>query len=131
MISNASGVRSTKASLRRQRGVTLTGMIMACIVLLLLALLAFRVVPVYIEYFIIQKQLKGLAEDPALKDARRADIVKAWYARANVDSITSLRGEDISIERQGTAWVLSADYSVKVPLVGHANLCFDFHPSTK
>jgi hypothetical protein len=115
----------------RQRGLTVTGLIMVCIVLVLCALVVFRVVPVYIEYFTIQKHLRGIADDPTMKTARRADIVRAWYARATVDNITSMRAEDIAMERQGDGWLLSADYSATVPLAGNVNFCFDFHPSSR
>jgi hypothetical protein len=133
MISNASGARSSRepqAGPARQRGITLAGMIGLSFLFIMLALLAFKVVPVYVEYYMIQKQLRGMADDPALKGARRADINRAWAARATVDNMTSLRAEDIAIDRQGDRLVLSADYSVKVQLLGNVSLCMDFHPTT-
>jgi hypothetical protein len=37
----------------------------------------------------------------------------------------------MSFEREGDRWVISADYSVKVPVVYNVNLCIDFHPSSR
>lgn len=131
MNSGASGVRSTeRARLRRQRGVTLTGMILVLIVIILAVLLGVKVVPVYVEYFSIQKNFRAMAEDPALASARRPNLLSAWSARATVDNITAIDGRDIAFERQGEQLVISADYSVKVPVFRNLNFCFDFHPTS-
>ncbi|MGZ8156758.1 MAG: DUF4845 domain-containing protein [Burkholderiales bacterium] len=117
--------------MHKQKGLTLTGMIVASILVVFLILLAFRVVPVYIEYNTIQKQFRGMAEDPSLRGARRSDVERAWAARATVDNITSVTGDNMTLEREGDRWVISADYSVKVPVVYNVSLCIDFHPSSR
>ena len=131
MNSNASGVRSTeRACIHRQKGVTLTGMILVSVLIIGVVLLAIKVVPVYVEYHTIQKNFRGMADDPALANARRPELVRAWGARTTVDNITSLQTQDIVFERQGERLFVSADYSVKVPIYGNVNFCFDFHPTS-
>jgi hypothetical protein len=131
MNSGASGARSTeRARLLHQRGVTLTGMIFVLILIVLVVLLGIKVVPVYVEYFTIQKNFRAMAEDPALAAGRRADLLRAWSGRETVDNITAIQGRDITFERQGEQLVISADYSVKVPIFRHLNFCFDFHPTS-
>jgi hypothetical protein len=131
MSSNASGVRSIeRARIHHQKGVTLTGMIVVSILIVCVVLLAAKVVPVYLEYHTIQKNFRALAEDPALASGRRAEVMRAWSGRASVDNITALDSKDISIERRGDQVVISADYSVKVPLFRNVNFCFDFHPTS-
>jgi hypothetical protein len=116
---------------RRQKGITLTGMIMASVVLVLVLLLGFKIVPVYVEYFAIEKQLKAMAQDPKLKNPSRAAIAGAWAARASVDDLRSLQGEQIDFVREGDNVVFSAEYSVKVPLFRNIAACFDFKPSSR
>ncbi len=131
MNSGASGARSTeRARLHDQRGVTLTGMILVLILIIVVVLLGIKVVPVYVEYLSIQKNFRAMAEDPALASARRPDLTRAWSGRATVDNITAIQSRDISFERQGEQLVISADYSVKVPIFRHLNFCFDFHPTS-
>ena len=67
--------------MRRQRGLTLTGMILACIGLVLLLLLSFKIIPVYLEYYAIEKQLKAMSTDPKLRNPSRQALEGAW-ARA-------------------------------------------------
>jgi hypothetical protein len=131
MTSSASGVRSTeRASIHRQRGVTLTGMILVSILIIGVVLLAVKVVPVYLEYHTIQRNFRAMAEDPALESGRRAELLRAWSARATVDNITALQSQDITFERQGDQLFISADYSVKVPIFRNVNFCFDFRPTS-
>ena len=79
MNSNASGVRSTeRACIHRQKGVTLTGMILVSVLIIGVVLLAIKVVPVYVEYHTIQKNFRGMADDPALANARRPELIRAW-----------------------------------------------------
>ena len=116
--------------MHRQKGVTLTGLIAVSFLVIFVMLLAFKVVPVYVEYNTIQKQFRSISEDPSLRGARRHDVERAWAARATVDNITSVRGDNMTFQREGDRWVVSADYSVKVPIIHNINFCFDFHPSS-
>ena len=106
-------------------------MIFGSIVFVLLALLAFKIVPVYIEYFAIERQFKAMAADPNLKGASRAQIANAWAARATVDNLQSIDPKNIEVTREGDGIVLSSEYSVRVPLFRNVAACFDFNPSSR
>ena len=120
-----------RQKVKRQRGLTITGMILASIVVVLVLLLGFKIVPVYVEYFAIEKQLKAMSLDPKLRSPSRAAIAGAWAARATVDNLHSLQGEQIEYVREGDQIVFSADYAVKVPLFKNVAACFDFHATSK
>lgn len=117
--------------MRQQRGLTLTGMLLSSVVLVMLLLLAFKVVPVYVEYFTVEKHLKAMAYDPKLRGASRRDIATNWAARSAVDDLRSMSPDLIEVQREGENLVLSAEYSVKVPLFRNVAACFDFNPSSK
>jgi hypothetical protein len=117
--------------MRRQKGVTLTGMILVSVLIIIALLIGMKVVPVYVEYFTIQKNFRGMAEDPSLASAGRPELLRAWSGRATVDNITAVKTTDLVFQRQGEQLVVSAEYSVKVPIYGHVNFCFDFKPSSK
>ena len=116
----------------RQKGVTLTGMIMVSIILILVLLLAFKIVPVYTEYYAIEKQLKVMTQDPKIRaNPSRGAVDGAWAARASVDNLNSMSGDQIVITREGDQLVFSGAYSVKVPLFKNVAACFDFAPSSR
>lgn len=117
--------------MKRQRGVTLSGMIVGSFIAIVVLLLGFKIVPVYIEYFAIENQLKAMALDPKLKNPTRGQIASSWAARSAVDDLRSLQPEQIEAIREGDQMVFSGEYSVKVPLFKNVAACFDFKPSSR
>ena len=117
--------------MKKEKGLTLTGMVLASIVGVILLLLAFKIVPVYTEYFAIERNLKAMSMDPKLRNAGPKAVAGAWALRASVDDLNSLDGEYIEMTKQGEEIVLTGEYSKKVPLVRNVSACFDFKPSSK
>ena len=117
--------------MKRQKGLTLTGMILMSIVVVVVLLTAFKIVPVYTEYFAVERHLKAMSHDPKLRSATRSQIATAWAARASVDNLTSVQPEQVEMERRGDGIVLSAEYAVKVPLFRNVAACFDFKASSE
>ena len=122
---------SGSGAMNKQRGLTLTGMIVACFVIVLLSILAFKVIPVYLEYQTIQRIFKSMVEDPALRKASRAELDRSWAARTSVDTVKSLPPENIEYTKDASGLTISADYAVKVPIFRNVSLYFDFHPTSQ
>jgi hypothetical protein len=106
-------------------------MIFVSVLIIIVLLLGMKIVPVYVEYFAVQRNFRAMAEDPSLASARRPELLRAWSGRATVDNITAVQGSDITFERDGEQLVVSAEYSVKVPIYRHVSFCFDFQPSSR
>jgi Tfp pilus assembly major pilin PilA len=117
--------------MKRQKGLTLTGMIITSTIAIVLLLLAAKIVPVYIEYFAIKNQMKALALDPKMRGASRGAINNAWGARATIDDLHSISPDAIEVEKDGDGLLVSGQYSKKVPLFKNVSACFDFSPSSK
>ena len=117
--------------MNKQKGVSLSGLVIVLFLLAMVALLGFKLVPVLLEYQTVKKQFKSIAEDPSLRGATRATVQRAFINRAIVDNIQNVKAEDLDIQKEGDAWVISAEYAVKVPLFGNVAACLDFHPSSK
>ena len=115
----------------RQRGLTLTGMLLGSIVLVMFVLLALKVLPAYIEYFTIQRHFKAIASDPALRGATRRQVAAAFAARATIDDVRSIKPEEIEVTKKGDGIVISAQYEKRVPLFHNVSACFDFQPSSE
>jgi hypothetical protein len=116
--------------MRKQDGVTLTGFIFVSIIVVFALLVCFKLAPAYFEYYSIQKQFKAVANDPNVRTGTRREIEGAFAARQSIENITSIGPGDIQIAKEGGAVVLSAEYSVKVPLAGNLSACMDFNPSS-
>ncbi len=111
----------------RQHGLSMTGFLFVAAVVLVLALLSFRVIPAYIEYFSVKKALEGaLADSP---DLSKADIRRRIERRLGAEYIDSMHANDVDVNRVGNVTTASASWQTKLPLVGNASLLLDFDAS--
>ena len=117
--------------MKKQKGLTLTGMVLASLVVVALAMLTFKVLPVLIEYRAIERQMKSIADDATLRGAGRAQLDRAWAMRAAVENMSSISGDQIDYTKDGDGLVITGEYSVKVPIFWNVSLFFDFKPTSK
>lgn len=110
----------------KQRGLTLTGMLIGSIILVLVAVVSMKIVPVYIDNATIKKNLVAVASDNSLQNANAGQIRLAFAKRAQVDGIRVVSAKDINILRDKEKLILSVAYTVEVPLISNISLKFDF-----
>ena len=113
-----------------QRGISLNGMIIGCVVLALAALLTMKVLPEWLEYAKVVKAVKATATDSALKDASVVQVRNAYAKRADIDEIKSMPAGDLQITKDGGELVISFEYQRKVHLFHNVSLVFDFEGSS-
>ena len=116
--------------MNRQKGLSLSGLIVTGFIVVLVAIGGFKLVPVYLEYNRIKTIFRSMAEDPALRKASRGELDRSWVSRTMVDDVKSLDGSSIEYAKDANGLHVSADYSVKVKLFANVNACIDFHPTS-
>lgn len=116
--------------MKREQGITMSGFLTLVIVLIFAALLVFKLLPSYLEYFYVQKAVDAITKELDLQTATSKEIRSAFDKRAMIDNINAVRGEDLEIIREGNEAAIIADYSVKIPLVANITACIDFKAST-
>ena len=109
--------------MKKQTGVSLSGLLVILFVLFFVALLGFKLFTPYTQYFAIQKTFKVLAANPELKGADPKAIISAFQRYAQIDGITAIDPGDIEVGKDGT---ISASYAARVPLVANISLVIDF-----
>ena len=117
-------------AMKKQLGVTITGLIMTIFVLLMVALLGFKVFEPYKQYFTVQKVFKQIALNPEVKAGGRREFGIAWSKFAMTDDLSAISGDDVELTKEGNDLVISARYSVRVPLFKNISLLIDFAPSS-
>ncbi len=113
-----------------QKGITLSGLIIAAFVLVLVVSTGLKLVPAYIENAEIQKIFNEVSNDPAMQKASLNDIRLSYSRRASIDNIQAVKAEDIDIDTSSGKPLLSASYFVKVPLAGNISFYLDFNPTS-
>ncbi|MGZ5038407.1 MAG: DUF4845 domain-containing protein [Usitatibacter sp.] len=115
--------------MRKQRGVSLTGLIVALAVLGFLTIMGAKLMPAYIEYYTVKKMFASMEAAGDLKGTVR-DIRKSFETRNAIEDVKNVKGEDIEVSKEGGETILTASWSVKIPLVGNASACLDFVVTT-
>jgi hypothetical protein len=116
--------------MHRQRGITLSGLIFASFFAILITLLGFKLFTPYVQYFTVQKLFKAIAADPEVKSGGRREVMNSWGRYAMIENVNVITSDDIDVQKEGNEVILSASYSVKVPLFAHVSLLLDFNPSS-
>lgn len=114
---------------RKQSGISLSGLVVAAVIVAALALLGMKVVPEVIEYFQIARAVKAAADDPTSRNSV-ADARRVFARYATVDNVSSITAQDLDISKDGDALVISFAYEKRIPLCGNVSLLIDFSGSS-
>ena len=113
-----------------QRGLTMFGFLFVAVVLVLVAMLAMKLVPAYIEYFSVKKVLATMGQESDIRSKYNAEIRDDFSRRAGVAYVTVVKPEDLSVDRSSGTPVITADYTFRTKLFGNISLVVDFSASS-
>jgi hypothetical protein len=111
--------------MKRQQGLSLTGLLLISALLIVVALLGFKLFPAYAEYLTVKKALNDIVRNPEYRGSTR-EIQAAFERRVTIDNIRAVSSRDLEIAKQGDGVSISASWSVKVPLIYNLSACMDF-----
>jgi len=111
---------------RRQQGVSLLSLILLLAVACIIAVLAMKVVPTVTEYFSAKKAIESLKA----AGGSSLDMRAAFTRQAEVGYITSIKGTDLDIVRNGDDVDISFAYEKEIPLFGPVSLLINYSAST-
>ena len=114
---------------RRQRGITLLGLLLWAIVIGFVALLGMRVLPTVNEYFTIQKAVNKIAsEGMSTVPEIRAAFEKTKEIEYSIQSISS---KDLDITKENDKVVIRFAYDKEVEIVSPVYLLIKYQGSSK
>jgi hypothetical protein len=114
--------------MKSQLGVTLTGLFIALFILIVVALLAMKLIPAYIEYATAKKAIDAIARERQATTPQ--EVRRAFDARAAIDDINAIKATDLEISKAGNEIVIGFAYRKEVPLVANVGVYIDFAAST-
>ncbi len=112
-----------------QQGLSLIGLLIVGGLLAFVLLVGFRSVPAVNEYLAVKRIVKLLAEEGD-NGASLPEIRRSFDRRAQIDDVSTVRGADLDIYKQGGKVVVDVEYERKVPIAGNVSLLFDFRASS-
>jgi len=120
-------VGKAQGSRHQQRGLSLIGFLFVAAVVLVVALIAFRMVPAYIEWYTVQKALDAAVKDT--NDPTLTNIRRSMERKLNADYADAVSARDVEVTRQGNTITASVSWQKKLPLVSNVSLLLDFDAS--
>jgi hypothetical protein len=112
----------------KQSGVTVTGLVLWLFIFIVVALLAMKLVPAYMEYGSAKNAIEAIARDR--NAGTPAEVRRAFDARAVIDDISVVKAADLDISKQGNEMVIGFTYRKEVPLFANVGVYVDFAAST-
>ena len=122
--------RETSTLFGRQRGVTMTGLLMGVALLGIVVFFVLKLFPDVSDYLAIVKDVKATAQDPASREMSISEIRTAYSKRAEIDNVKGIDPEDLDISKENNEVVINFAYSRKIPLFLNASLVLDFEGSS-
>ncbi len=114
---------------RRQRGVTLFGLLFWAIVIGFAALIAMRVLPTLNEYFTIQRAVEKIAKEGG---TTVPEIRAAFEKQKTIEySIQSISGSDLEVTKENEKIVVKFAYNKEIELAAPVYLLIKYEGRSK
>lgn len=115
-------------TLKKQRGLGFWSFVWSAAVVVLVAVLLIKTIPVYVDNMKLRRVLEDLADQPNIMQTHRLEMIRSLerklyidYAHEIVDIKKAFKVKNLKGKRE-----LSIDYERVVPLAYNASLLFDF-----
>ena len=118
---------NSDARVRYQRGLSMTGFLFVAAVMLIVALLAFRMIPSYIEYYTVQRALEEALSDNS--DPTLTSVRRSVERKLNADYVDAVTAKDVQVTKLGNNVTAFASWEKKLPLVHNVSLLMEFNAS--
>lgn len=114
--------------MRHQRGVTLGGVFFFMMLVGFAAYTAARILPAYMDFWVIEKIMRNMLEQPNLLDIKERELHTKFARELSLNNVKVVTADELVIDQVPGGLRLSASFSVKAPFMGPVNLCMDFQP---
>ncbi len=99
-----------------QRGMTVIGMLLLIIMLAFIALIAMKVVPLYVQYYTIKSTIESIRKEPQLAQMTTQDIQAGIQKRFDIGYVENVKARDLKIRSESGGRVLDLVYQDERPL---------------
>ena len=115
-------MKAMQRTLRRQRGLSLVGLIFVGLIVVFLLLIGFKLVPAVTEYLAIERAINKIRNE-----ANTVPEIRAAFDRhVLIDDIKSINSRDLAITKESDKVVISYAYKYSIPIMDNVNLVIDF-----
>jgi hypothetical protein len=114
----------------RHRGLTIIGFLLVAAVVVIFAMVGFRVIPSYIEYYSVRKALddtmRGGSADPNNPSAFRAELAR----RLQTSYVEDVKAADVILQRSGTQVTAELAWERRLHMFGNMYILLEFEATS-
>ena len=111
---------------KAQAGLTILGFVLVAAVVIIFAMVGFRVVPSYVEYYSVKKSLddtmRAGGADPSNLQAVRADLAR----RLQTSYVENVKANDAIVRRVGSQITAELSWERRLHMFGNAYILLEF-----
>jgi hypothetical protein len=97
----------------KQRGITLMSFVLVLIVIVMFAVVAMNLFPVYSEGFSVHNAMKSVAKEPNAANMALPALQSSLQRHFDIDYVDSVQGKDAKVIRDKGGNILNMTYEVR------------------
>lgn len=118
-------------SKHRQCGASMSGIFFGLVVLALVATVAIKLIPHYLQFMTVKSTMNGLQEDPASARMGRKALLDSIEKKLYINDVRAISTNDFVFSRVQGGTELSVSYEVREPLFGNLDGLLTFSHEIK
>lgn len=113
----------------RQSGLTIIGFLLLAAVVVIFAMVGFRVVPSYVEYFSVKKALEDTVRGGSADPNNPAPFRRELERRLQTGYVENVKAADANITRNGSQITVEMAWERRLHMFGNASILLEFEAS--
>ncbi len=113
-----------------ERGITFIGLLSVLVIVAFVAIIAMKLVPVYLESFKIEKAMASVVSDPSIAEKSSHQISRMLTKRLDIDSVERITERNVkdyvTVKNQQGKVTIDTVYRAEVPLFANIGVVVDF-----
>ena len=114
-------------NIQKQRGMTAIGWLIVLVLVLVFAIIAMKLIPVYIDGYKVYSSLESLEQDQSAQGKSPLEIRKMLMKRLDINMVTDVTAQDVSFSRDRNGTRVEVDYEARRQLFGNLYVVIVFN----
>ena len=111
---------------RQQAGLSMISWMLVIVIAGFFVMMGLRLFPVYMEHFNVVSSLNSLKTDSEAIGKGPGELRDHLLKRLDINDVSAVHSDDITIERNGDQNVVHVTYDVDVPFMGNLDFLVHF-----
>ena len=120
-------MKSNKLTLRKsQQGITLIGFLIVLSIVVFVAFMGMKIVPVYIDHYSVIQAMKGVQKEQGIVTATPGRIKDLFFRRLYISYVDGITPKDVRVTRDNGR-TLQVKYDVQKTMVANIDILIHFN----